>query len=157
MPTISAAKLRSRQAGAAPNPWKRSPVAQRGALGGTNPPMWLPDALAKKPHDLGAPLRNRTVDLLLTMDRCRVLRVQVERLTSENTSTDQHPQALDRLSRAPFATQSATHFDLVSEELTAAEMSLRKRIRAEADKLITASVSEVLLQLVYRRPLRRAS
>ena len=31
----------------------------------------------------------------------------------QNTSTSQHPQAPDRLSQAPFATQSATHFDLV--------------------------------------------
>jgi hypothetical protein len=29
--------------------------------------MWSPDALAEKPCDLRAPLRNRTVDLLLTM------------------------------------------------------------------------------------------
>jgi hypothetical protein len=60
----------------------------------------------------GAPLRNRTVDLLLTMDRGQVPLPQAECLTSQNTSTDQHPQAQNGLSRASFATQSATHFDL---------------------------------------------
>ena len=37
-------------------------------------------------------------------------------LTRQNASTDLLSQALDRLSRTPFATQSATHFDLGSEE-----------------------------------------
>ena len=64
----------------------------------------------------GAPLRNRTVDLLLTMDHCAVLQPQVEQLTCENTSTHWHSQAPDEPTRAPFATQSATHFDLGSEE-----------------------------------------
>jgi hypothetical protein len=63
----------------------------------------------------GAPLRNRTVDLLLTMDHCAVLQPQVDHLTCENTSTHRHSQAPDKPTRAPFATQSATHFDLVSE------------------------------------------
>jgi hypothetical protein len=60
----------------------------------------------------GAPLRNRTVDLLLTMYPCRVPSLQVACLTRQNASTGQRSQAPDRLSRAPFATQSATHFDL---------------------------------------------
>ncbi len=47
------------------------------------------------------------------MDLRQVLLLQVGRMTSQNTSTDQRPQAPIRLSRAPFATQSATHFDLV--------------------------------------------
>ena len=64
---------------------------------------------------LGAPLRNRTVDLLLTMYRSAVLPPQVERLTSENTSTHWHSRAPDKPRRAPFATQSATHFDLAAE------------------------------------------
>ena len=34
------------------------------------------------------------------------------RLISHNTSTDQHSQARDKLSRALFATPSATQFDL---------------------------------------------
>jgi hypothetical protein len=38
--------------------------------------------------------------------------VQVGGLNSQNASTDQHQQARDRLSRALFATQSATQFDL---------------------------------------------
>jgi hypothetical protein len=63
----------------------------------------------------GAPLRNRTVDLLLTMDHCAVLQPQVDRLTCANTSTRWHSQALDEPTRAPFATQSATHFDLCRE------------------------------------------
>jgi hypothetical protein len=35
----------------------------------------------------------------------------VEDVTRQNTSADRHSQARDRLSRALFATQSATHFD----------------------------------------------
>jgi hypothetical protein len=46
------------------------------------------------------------------MDLRRVLLPQAGRLTSKNASTDQRPQALGRLSRARFATQSATQFDL---------------------------------------------
>jgi hypothetical protein len=34
------------------------------------------------------------------------------RLNSQNTSTNQRPQARDRLSCEPFATRSATRFDL---------------------------------------------
>src|SRR5260221_14331768 len=30
--------------------------------------MWSPHALAKRPYDLRAPLRNRTLDLLLTIE-----------------------------------------------------------------------------------------
>jgi hypothetical protein len=69
----------------------------------------------------GAPLRNRTVDLLLTMDLRKVLLPQVGRLASQNTSTDQRPQAPDRPSRAPFATQSATQFDLASARRSLSE------------------------------------
>jgi hypothetical protein len=46
-------------------------------------------------------MKTRTVPLSL-----------VQRVTRQNTSTDQHPQARDRLSRALFATRSATQFDL---------------------------------------------
>ena len=53
----------------------------------------------------GAPLRNRTVDLLLTMYRFAVLQLQVDELTCENTSTRWHSQAPDEPTRAPFATQ----------------------------------------------------
>jgi hypothetical protein len=69
----------------------------------------------EKPSYLGAPLRNRTVDLLLTMYRCAVLPPQVERLNCVNTSTHWHSQAPDKPTRAPFSTQSATHFDLGDE------------------------------------------
>jgi hypothetical protein len=72
-----------------------------------------PVAYSKNLHYLGAPLRNRTVDLLLTMDRYSILDWLVERLIRQNTSADQHPQALDRPSRARFATQSATQFVLL--------------------------------------------
>jgi hypothetical protein len=41
-----------------------------------------------------------------------VMRSQVEQLTCGNTSTNQHSQAREEPTRAPFATQSATHFDL---------------------------------------------
>jgi hypothetical protein len=47
------------------------------------------------------------------MDRYAVLQPQVDRLTCANTSTRWHSQAPDEPTRAPFATQSATHFDLV--------------------------------------------
>ena len=60
----------------------------------------------------GAPLRNRTVDLLLTMDRSADVQPQVEQLTCRNTSGDRHAQALGEPSQAPFATQSATQIDL---------------------------------------------
>ena len=40
---------------------------------------------------------------------------QVGGLNCENASADQHSQVLDRPSRAPFATQSATYFDLADE------------------------------------------
>jgi hypothetical protein len=45
----------------------------------------------------GAPLRNRTVDLLLTMNDRTVLLPQAGLVTSQNASTGQHPQALDGL------------------------------------------------------------
>jgi hypothetical protein len=67
----------------------------------------------KLPLTCRAPLRNRTVDLLLTIDRRTIPLPQVEGVTRQNTSTDQHPQAPDRPTRASFAPQSATHFDLV--------------------------------------------
>ena len=57
-----------------------------------------------------APLRNRTVDLLLTMNRRTVLFSLVEGVTRQNTSTDQHPQAPDRPTQAQFAPQ----FDLAA-------------------------------------------
>ena len=60
-----------------------------------------------------SPLRNRTVDLLLTMNGRTVPLPQVERLTRQNASTGQRALTLDRPSRAPFATQSATQIDLV--------------------------------------------
>jgi hypothetical protein len=55
------------------------------------------------------------IDLLLTMDRCAVLQSQVDRLTWANTSTRWRSQAPDEPKRAPFATQSAIHFDLAGE------------------------------------------
>jgi hypothetical protein len=60
----------------------------------------------------GAPLRNRTVDLLLTMYRSAVPQLQVGQPTCQNTSGGKPSQALDELSRALFATRYATHFDL---------------------------------------------
>ena len=90
----------------------------------------------------GAPLRNRTVDLLLTMDHCAVLQPQVDRLTCENTSTHWHSQAPDEPTRAPFATQSATHFDLAPSNLTAIETSASKSDSTEADtSMLTLTVA----------------
>ena len=60
----------------------------------------------------GAPLRNRTVDLLLTIDNREVPQPLVRELTSRNASSHQRSLAPDRRSRARVATQSATHFDL---------------------------------------------
>jgi hypothetical protein len=60
----------------------------------------------------GAPLRNRTVDLLLTMYRSADAQPQVGLLTCQNTSTHRHRQAPGEPPQAPFATQSATQTDL---------------------------------------------
>jgi hypothetical protein len=49
------------------------------------------------------------------MYHCAVPQPQVEQLTCENTSTHWHSQAPDKPTRAPFATQSATHLDLADE------------------------------------------
>ena len=46
------------------------------------------------------------------MDHCAVLRSLADGQSCGNTSTNQHSQAPDEPIRAPFATQSATHFDL---------------------------------------------
>jgi hypothetical protein len=46
-----------------------------------------PDWWAKNPPDLGAPLRNRTVDLLLTMDHQTVPVSTVEASSRQNTSS----------------------------------------------------------------------
>jgi hypothetical protein len=86
----------------------------------------------EEPSDLllcGAPLRNRTVDLLLTMYRSAVLQSQVDRLTCENTSTHWHSRAPDELTPAPFATQSATHFDLALSNSPPSKQALRNPIR----------------------------
>ena len=72
-----------------------------------------PATCSKNLYEMGALLRNRTVDLLLTMDLREVPLPQAGHLIRQNTSTDQRPQAPIRLSRAQFAAQSATHFDLV--------------------------------------------
>src|ERR1039458_3432099 len=50
-----------------------------------------------------AHLRNRTVDLLLTMYRSAVPELQAGRLTCQYPSADRHSQALDKLARAPFS------------------------------------------------------
>jgi len=62
----------------------------------------------------GAPLRNRTVDLLLTMNHRTVPLPLVQRVTRQDTSTYQHPQAPDGPSRARFAPRSAPQFDLAA-------------------------------------------
>jgi hypothetical protein len=49
------------------------------------------------------------------MYRSAVLQPQVDRLTCVNTSTRWHSQAPGGPTQAPFATQSATHFDLADE------------------------------------------
>jgi hypothetical protein len=85
----------------------------RGATGGQ---FWTPNSpvlSSKKLHELGAPLRNRTVDLLLTMDNRKVPSPQVRNLTRTNTSSHQQSQAYDKRPRARIATRSATQFDLV--------------------------------------------
>ena len=89
-------------------PTQRLPLKCHSPEGGTG-------FMFEKSSQPGAPLRNRTVDLLLTMDRSAVLQPQVDWLTSVNTSTRWHSRAPDEPSRTPFATQSATHFDLGDE------------------------------------------
>ena len=79
----------------------------------------------------GAPLRNRTVDLLLTMDRSAVAQPQVDRLTCENTSTRWHSQAPDEPTQAPFATQSATQIDLAAPKLARSARYRRSAILEE--------------------------
>ena len=88
----------------------------------------------KTPLTCGAPLRNRTVDLLITMYACLVPSPQVDGLSCENTSADRRSYAPDRPTRTPSATQSATHFDLSSEQLAAAGASLRPRVRSVVDQ-----------------------
>jgi hypothetical protein len=66
-----------------------------------------------------APLRNRTVDLLLTMNDHTIPLSLAGRLTWQNTSTGQRPQASDGPSRALLATQSATRFDLPEGRMAA--------------------------------------
>ena len=86
------------------------------------------------------------------MYRCAVLQSQVDRLTCENTSTHRHSQAPDKPRRAPFATQSATHFDLALSNSTAIETSDSKSNPTEAymSKPHTNRRSPgVPLQLVY--------
>ena len=68
--------------------------------------------IRKLPLTCRVPLRNRTVDLLLTIDRRTVVLSLVGGVTRQNTSTDKHPQAPDRLSRALLAPRSAPQFDL---------------------------------------------
>ena len=63
------------------------------------------------------------------MDRWAVLQPQVDRLTCENTSTHWHSQAPDKPTRAPFATQSATHFDLAPSIRLPSKQVLRNPIR----------------------------
>src|SRR5712664_1641741 len=60
-------------------------------------------------RDLEPPLRNRTVDLLLTINSCGFVSLQVRRLTSQKASVDHHQQSRYRHSRV---TRSATQNDL---------------------------------------------
>src|ERR1017187_8577094 len=46
-----------------------------------------PVLCSENPRDLGAPLRNRTVDLLLTISHCDNASLQVSVLTWQNAST----------------------------------------------------------------------
>jgi hypothetical protein len=75
----------------------------------------VPGSIFEKSSYPGAPLRNRTVDLLLTMSHRTVPLPQARRLTRQNASKDWHLQAPDRPAQAPFATQSATQFGSSTE------------------------------------------
>jgi hypothetical protein len=76
------------------------------------------------------------------MDRCAVLQHQVDLLTCENTSTHWHSQAPDEPTRAPFATQSATHFDLVSRTgATKQAYSKTGSIAGQLNRNFTVTVS----------------
>src|ERR1039457_2509514 len=104
----------------------RGPIPQQIAWSEAPVPLGVCHSNATRPKEVlgfkfekssqpGAPLRNRTVDLLLTMYRSAVPHPQVDRLTCANTSTRWHSRAPDEPTRASFATQSATHFDLADE------------------------------------------
>ena len=79
----------------------------------------------------GAPLRNRTVDLLLTMNDREVPGSQVRHVTRKNTSSRQPPQAPDRHPLAPIATQSATQFDLMQVRGRRAGEAVKNRLEPE--------------------------
>src|SRR5258706_7381550 len=69
----------------------------------------VPGSMFGKPPWPASPLRNRTVDLLLTINSCGFVSLQVRRLTSQKASADQHQQARYRHSRATrSATQAAS-------------------------------------------------
>ncbi len=90
----------------------------------------------------GAPLRNRTVDLLLTMYSYSIPSLQVRRLTCEKASADQHQHALDGHSRAQFATRSATRNDLQQPG----------RLRGPSHQAISAALSQpVANRIRYHR------
>ena len=97
------------------NAWSQAPVLLSVCHSNATRPKEVSDFMFEKSSQPGAPLRNRTVDLLLTMYHSAVLQPQVDGLTCANTSTRWHSQAPDEHTRAPFATQSATHFDLADE------------------------------------------
>src|SRR5258706_12364665 len=69
----------------------------------------VPGSMFGKPPWPASPLRNRTVDLLLTINSCGFVSLQVRRLTSQKASADQHQQARYRHWRATrSATQAAS-------------------------------------------------
>src|SRR5258706_1967653 len=69
----------------------------------------VPGSMFGKPPWPASPLRNRTVDLLLAINSCGFVSLQVRRLTSQKASADQHQQARYRHSRATrSATQAAS-------------------------------------------------
>ena len=82
-------------------------------------PLDLPLAVLSGPpltsetaSDLGAPLRNRTVDLLLTMDHQKVPVSAVEALNRQNASSRWRRRAQISPHRLRFAPQNAPHNDL---------------------------------------------
>ena len=127
--------------------WSQAPVLLGVCHSNATRPKEVLGFMFEKLSRPGAPLRNRTVDLLLTMDRCAVLQPKVDRLTCVNTSTHWHSQAPDKPTRAPFATQSATHFDLVSERANRRRTSLRKRGRSEAEEVRKVHIHRLSLEV----------
>jgi hypothetical protein len=89
------------------------------------------------------------------MDHRKVPSPQVRHLTCDNTSTNLLSHARNGPSRAPVATQSATHFDLAPHELADTERAFETRFDPRLRNLkfkATVSVSEYSFNSIAADP-----